>query len=450
MAGKTAILAIRIISDATKAAKGFQQTETAAQKMERRMSKASTIAAGGLGLVAAGAIVAGKAAADDAQQQAVLARSLTNAAGASSKQVAATEAWIDAQARATGIADDQLRPALGNLVRATGDVAKSQDALKIAMDVSAATGKSVETVSAAMAKGYGGQTTALGRLVPGMDQAILKSGDMNKITAELARTTGGTAAAAADTQAGKMQRAKLAMDETVESIGGFLLPMMGRLADQTLRVIGFVDRHQKAVVILTAVLAAAAGAVIGINTAVKVYRATTAAITAATKAWAIAQKVLNISMFANPIGLVVLAVVALIAGFVLAYKKSETFRRIVDAAGRAGRDAIGWIVDKTQALIDKVRGIIDWIGRIRWPKPPAWMLKVGKGIGDLFGGGKGGPGPRGPSDEGRGGPGDGPGWGPRAAGGGGVTINLYGVIDPVTGARKIREIMSRDDVRFAR
>lgn len=448
MAGKTAILAIRIISDATKAAKGFQQTETAAQKMERKLSKASAVSAGALGLVGAGALAAGKAAADDARQQTVLATAMQNSAGASSKQVAATEKWIDAQARATGMADDTLRPALGALVRATGDVEKSQDALKRAMDVAVATGKPVEAVAAAMAKGYGGQTTALGRLVPGMDKAILKSGDMNKIQAELARTTGGSAADAANTQAGKLDRAKLAMDETVEAIGGFLLPMMGQLADSTLRVIGFVDRHQKAVVILTAVIGVAAGAILAINTAVKVYRATSAAITAATKAWAVAQKALNVSMFANPIGLVVLAVVALVAGFVLAYKKSDKFRAIVDAAGEAGKKAIGWVVDKTQSLIDKVRSVIDWIKKIRWPKPPAWMSKVGSAIG-LGGGGKGGPGLPG-NGGGKGGPGDSPGWYPARprGGGGGPTFVIQGAVDPVSTARQIRQILVRDDVRM--
>ena len=53
---------------------------------------------------------------------------------------------------------------------------------------------------------------------------------------------------------------------------------------------------------------------------------------AATKAWTVAQGALNVVMSANPIGLVVLAVVALVAIFVVAYKKSDKFREIVDKA----------------------------------------------------------------------------------------------------------------------
>lgn len=49
-----------------------------------------------------------------------------------------------------------------------------------------------------------------------------------------------------------------------------------------------------------------------------------------TKAWAAAQKVFNIVMNANPVGLVVMAITALVAAFVLAYQKSETFRNFVN------------------------------------------------------------------------------------------------------------------------
>jgi phage-related protein len=81
----------------------------------------------------------------------------------------------------------------------------------------------------------------------------------------------------------------------------------------------------------------------------------TTAQSAATKAAAAAQWAMNAAMAANPVGLVVLAVIALIAAFVIAYKKSETFRNIVQAVGRAGAAAIGWVVDK-------VGDLVDWVG----------------------------------------------------------------------------------------
>jgi phage-related protein len=77
--------------------------------------------------------------------------------------------------------------------------------------------------------------------------------------------------------------------------------------------------------------------------------------TAAAKAGAIAQWALNAAMSANPIGLVVLAIAALVAGFVLAYKKSDTFRAIVDTAMNAAKKAIGFVVDKVKDLVDVIQ-----------------------------------------------------------------------------------------------
>src|SRR4029079_13576009 len=107
-------------------------------------------------------------------------------------------------------ADDQLRPAMSTLARATGDVTTAQKDMSTVLDVAAATGKDTQAVADAVAKAYAGNTTSLGRMIPGMDKAILKSGDMTAIMGELARMTGGSAATAADTAAGKWQRAQVA------------------------------------------------------------------------------------------------------------------------------------------------------------------------------------------------------------------------------------------------
>lgn len=87
---------------------------------------------------------------------------------------------------------------------------------------------------------------------------------------------------------------------------------------------------------------------IAVTTAHKV---ATVAATGATKAQAAAQRVLNLAMKANPIGLIITAITLLVAGLVLAYKKSDTFRAIVQKAGEIGAKAIGWIVDKVGDLV---------------------------------------------------------------------------------------------------
>lgn len=93
-------------------------------------------------------------------------------------------------------------------------------------------------------------------------------------------------------------------------------------------------------------------------------KAASIASATASKAQAAAQWALNAAMSANPILLVVLAVAALVAGIVIAYKRSERFRAIVQAVGRAGAQAIGWIVDKVGVLVGWVRDRL----------PPAWEV----------------------------------------------------------------------------
>lgn len=82
---------------------------------------------------------------------------------------------------------------------------------------------------------------------------------------------------------------------------------------------------------------------------------TSRVVAAATRTWAAAQWLMNAALSANPIGLVVVAVAALVAGVVLAYKHSARFRAIVQAVGRAGAVAFGWVVDKVSDLVDFVR-----------------------------------------------------------------------------------------------
>jgi len=122
-----------------------------------------------------------------------------------------------------GVLDDQLRPAFQTLLTASGSLTKSQKALAIALDISAGTGKSVEEVSAAIAKGYTGQTTALSRLGAGIDKTTLATGDMNLILDEASRKFSGQALARLETYAGKMDQLKRASANASEAIGKGIL-----------------------------------------------------------------------------------------------------------------------------------------------------------------------------------------------------------------------------------
>lgn len=179
--------------------------------------------------VAAFASQAIKAAAEDEKGSKLLAENLKALAGATDEQVAATEKFITQTSKATATADDKLRPALGRLVRSTGDVEEAQDLLNLALDIGAATGKDVDTVAQALGKAYDGNTTALGKLGIGLDTTKLKNQDVKTTMAELSATYGDFAENAANTTEGKFASIKIAQDEIKESIGTALLPAMQEL-----------------------------------------------------------------------------------------------------------------------------------------------------------------------------------------------------------------------------
>jgi hypothetical protein len=102
-----------------------------------------------------------QAAIEDQKAQVQLAQALKNTTNATDAQVAAVEDYIDATARASGVADDQLRPSLERLLRSTSDITKAQQLQKIALDVAAGTGKDLASVSDALSRAYEGQYKGL-------------------------------------------------------------------------------------------------------------------------------------------------------------------------------------------------------------------------------------------------------------------------------------------------
>jgi len=162
-----------------------------------------------------------KAALEDEKSLSMLNTTLSNMGFAA----ASTEVdnFISSLQSTVGVSEDELRPAMAALVRTTGDVQKSQELLRLALDISAGSGKNVSTVVAALQKAYDGNLGSLKRLGLGIDENILKSGDMDAITKALAGTFAGQASTAANTLEGKMKRLGLAGDEVKESFGkGFL------------------------------------------------------------------------------------------------------------------------------------------------------------------------------------------------------------------------------------
>lgn len=164
----------------------------------------------------------------DEKAQKSLAQTLKNL-GLAYSTVGVTN-YIDSLQRATGVSEDELRPAFQKLLLVLGSVEQAQSALSLAMDISAGTGKDLSAVSMALAKGYSGQTTALSRLGAGLSKTLLKSGDMEAITLQLSKLFSGQAQAAVKTYSGQMAILGVSAKEASETIGFALVDSLAKLS----------------------------------------------------------------------------------------------------------------------------------------------------------------------------------------------------------------------------
>ena len=211
------------------------KTETFGDKLKDFGKKAAL--AFGAAAVAAGAYAAKligegiRAAVEDEAAQSRLANALKNVTGATNEQIAAVEKQIGALSRSLGIADDELRPAFQRLATATGDLGKANESLALALDISAATGKSVEQVANALGKAYEGNTGALGRLGVGLSTAEIKALGLDGTMKQLSDTFAGAATERTKTFQGQMEVLKVRFDEAKETIGFAFLPVITNMLE---------------------------------------------------------------------------------------------------------------------------------------------------------------------------------------------------------------------------
>ena len=231
-------LKLALLADTKQFIDGLDKADKETRSFSDKLGGA--LKAGALAFAAVGAaagamaikigIDAVKAAIEDEKAMKSLAQTLKNTTKATDAQIAATEDFIDKTARATGVADDQLRPSLDRLVRSTQDITKAQKLQTLALDIAAGTGKDLATVTEALGKAYDGNLGALKRIGVPLDENIIKTKDFDAATKALSETFAGQADAAAETFAGRMARIKIAIDEAKEQLGQALLPLLERFA----------------------------------------------------------------------------------------------------------------------------------------------------------------------------------------------------------------------------
>ena len=203
--------------------KAFQQAETATNKLSKStkslgktLVKAFSITA----VLAFGRSVA--RAFNEAQKEAKLLENTLNAVNLGFAAPFINQ-YIDKLTLATGKAGGELTNAFIALSQATGDATTAQKLLQTALDVSAGTGKDLQSVSVALGRAFKGETTALTRLRIGYSTAELQAMDFNELLQDLQNKFRGAGANAADTYAGKLARIGQAADLAKEKIGeGFI------------------------------------------------------------------------------------------------------------------------------------------------------------------------------------------------------------------------------------
>jgi hypothetical protein len=199
----------------------FKKADTAVDQLNKRtqnLGKTLTRTFGTAAVLAFGRASV-KAFAEDDKAATSLGQTLKNLNLAYGSNIGTVNGFISRLEQQTGVLDDELRPAMDRLLRATGDVTKSQELLGLALDIAAGTGKSVTQVSQSLQKAYLGQNQALGRLGVGLTRAELTSSSFEEIQQRLTTLFAGQATAAADTFAGQLDKLTIAANNAKETIG---------------------------------------------------------------------------------------------------------------------------------------------------------------------------------------------------------------------------------------
>ena len=281
--------------------------------------------------------------------------------------------------------------AYGNLVTSTGSVKEATSLMGMAADLARYKHESLATAATTLARGTQGSVKAFKELGITLDTTLPKNEAIAKAFDELNAKIGNQAAAYADTFAGKLDVMKAKLNDVTVSVGSALLPVLtnlmtivmdvgteiGKLYDSYIKPLtDFVKENAAAFEILVGVLGGAYVAFktyeIGMNlfkAAQIVYIALTSGMAAAQTALTFAteggeaatvgmtavQWALNAALDANPIGLIVIALAALVAGFVLAWNHIKPFRDAVVDVASVGVKGFG---DFIQILGDVVTAIM--------------------------------------------------------------------------------------------
>lgn len=253
------------------------------------------------------------------------------------------------------------------------------NAQKAATDYAANTGKSLEEASTAIGQALESPEKAAKKLramniILSKDEQeqitqLQKKGKLYEaqeiILGKINERYEGQAAALANTDTGKVEQLKNQWSKVEEQIGSYVAVIRGKLAPILLEAITYVAKFVGWIGAIPSLIRDNKEVLIALGVALVTFNAQTLLATAnslrlaiaekgktiALTASAVAQRLLNAAMTANPVGLLIKAISLLAVGFTIAYKKSETFRAVIAGIGAVAKEVFKVIQESVQSFV---------------------------------------------------------------------------------------------------
>jgi len=366
MAGGTAKLVVEIITDAQKASKGLDETANQFGKFGDTMSNLAAPAGIALGAITTlGAVTVGAASemqqamggvdavfGDNADTVKAWAADASTAVGLSATEYSQFAATVGAQLKNLGVPMDDVAGNTDGLIKLGADLAATYGG---------STADAVSALSSALrgeadpAERYGlalNQTAVNAELaaqgLDGLEGDALTAAKAQAIMAMATEQAGGALGQfdrEADTLAGQQARLNAQWADASAELGTALLPVVAAAAGMFADLAGWVKQNSSWLLPLVGIIGALAAAILVANAAMSAWSTIQAVAKGVTVAYTAVQAALNAVMAANPIGIIILAVVALVAAFIWLWNNVEGFRNFFIGAWEAIQVAIAAVAN---------------------------------------------------------------------------------------------------------
>lgn len=308
------------------------------------------------------------------------------------------EAWASTAATTVGLSKQAALDATAGFgdmfsqIGFTGDAAyvMSRQVVQAAADLGSFSNLETADVADRMAAAFRGEYDSLQQVIPNINAARVESEALaatgKKTASELTAQEKATAVLAivqkdgaramgdfartSDGAANKQKIMTASLEDQQAKLGGLLLPawsgFLGFLTSSVIPAFGslidWMGQNGETMLILGTTVAGAAVAYWAINSALAIHKAYTIASAAATGGLTVGQWALNAALSANPVGLIVLALAALVAGIVWVATQTTFFQDTWTNVTAVIGTAATWLWETViNPVFTAIGGVFTWI-----------------------------------------------------------------------------------------